>query len=203
MNYLDLDNELVILEKYNLTPTELSVLKYIILYQEDNTSNYLSRYLKSNNKSTFRDTLVSLQNKGIILKSYKIPNKGEKFDPNNIAINLNVVKTFWKGSYEIGKELFETYPMFAQINGALVSIRTISKKFNTPEDAFRYYGKVIRWNKELHNKIIELLKWEQDNDIHFINMSLSSFIIDQKWNELEALKDGKLVNINYDTIKSL
>ncbi len=203
MNYLDLDNELVILEKYDLTPTELSVLKYIILYQEDNTSNYLSRYLKSNNKSTFRDTLVSLQNKGIILKSYKIPNKGEKFDPNNIAINLNVVKTFWKGSYEIGKELFETYPMFAQINGALVSIRTISKKFNTPEDAFRYYGKVIRWNKELHNKIIELLKWEQDNDIHFINMSLSSFIIDQKWNELEALKDGKLVNINYDTIKSL
>lgn len=203
MNYLDLDNELVILEKYDLTPTELSVLKYIILYQEDSTSNYLSRYLKSNNKSTFRDTLVSLQNKGIILKSYKIPNKGEKFDPNNIAINLNVVKTFWKGSYEIGKELFETYPMFAQINGALVSIRTISKKFNTPEDAFRYYGKVIRWNKELHNKIIELLKWEQDNDIHFINMSLSSFIIDQKWNELEALKDGKLVNINYDTIKSL
>lgn len=201
MNYLDLDNELVIYEKYELTPTELTVLKYLILYQEDNTNTYLSRYLNSCNKESFRDTLISLQNKGLILKTYKIPNKGEKFDPNDVRINHNVVKTFWKASYELGKELFETYPMFANINGNLFSIRTISKKFDTPEDAFRYYGKVIRWNPETHAKIIELLKWEQENNINFINMSLSSFIIDQKWNELEALRDGEMTN--FDTIRTL
>ena len=50
---------------------------------------------------------------------------------------------------------------------------------------------------------MDLIKWEQNNEVHFINMSLSSFIIDQKWNELKALKDGKLVNVNYDTIRSL
>lgn len=205
MNYLDIDEELIIIEKYKLTPTELYVLKQLVLIQEGYSTQYLSRYLNSSeeNKVHFRDTLVSLQEKGMILKSYKIPKRGEKFDPRTVAINLNVVKTFWKASFELGKELFEAYPMFAFINGNPVSIRTLSKKFDTPEDAFRYYGKVIRWNPETHNKILELLAWEQEHNVHFLNMSLASFIIDQKWNELEALRDGKLGNINYDTIRSL
>ena len=205
MNYLDIEEELIIIEKYKLTPTELYVLKQLVLIQEGYSAQYLSRYLSSSeeNKEHFRDTLVSLQEKGMILKSYKIPKRGEKFDPRAVAINLNVVKTFWKASFELGKELFEAYPMFAFINGNPVSIRTLSKKFDTPEDAFRYYGKIIRWNPETHNKILELLAWEQEHNVHFLNMSLASFIIDQKWNELEALRDGKLGNINYDTIRSL
>ena len=90
--------------------------------------------------------------------------------------------------------------MFININGALFSARGIAKKFNSPEDFFRYYGKAIGWNIDKHNKIIELLKWEQNNDVHFINMSIATFVINENWNELEALRDGKLANINYDTI---
>ena len=202
MNTYNIDEDIVILEKYRLTPTELFVLKTILLFDDDNS--YLHRYLQiDSNKKSFRDILLSLQNKGIILKSYKIPEKGEKFNPLDVEFNKNVIKTFWKASFEMGSELFETYPMFATINGAIVSIRSISKKFNTPEDAFRYYSKAINWNPEKHREIIDLIKWEQNNEVHFINMSLSSFIIDRKWNELQALKDGKLANINYDTIKSL
>lgn len=202
MNTYNIDEDIVILEKYRLTPTELFVLKTILLFDDDNS--YLYRYLQiDSNKKSFRDILLSLQNKGIILKSYKIPEKGEKFNPLDVEFNKNVIKTFWKASFEMGSELFETYPMFATINGAIVSIRSISKKFNTPEDAFRYYSKAINWNPEKHKEIIDLIKWEQNNEVHFINMSLSSFIIDRKWNELQALKDGKLANINYDTIKSL
>jgi hypothetical protein len=202
LNTYNIDEDIVILEKYRLTPTELFVLKTILLFDDDNS--YLYRYLQiDSNRKGFRDILISLQNKGIILKSYKIPGKGEKFNPLDVELNKNVIKTFWKASFEMGSELFETYPMFATINGAIVSIRSISKKFNTPEDAFRYYSKAINWNPEKHKEIIDLIKWEQNNEVHFINMSLSSFIIDRKWNELQALKDGKLANINYDTIKSL
>lgn len=202
MNTYNIDDDIVILEKYRLNPTELFVLKTILLF-EDN-KDYLYRYLQiDSNKSTFRETLLSLQSKGVILKSYKIPGKGEKFNPLDVELNKNVIKTFWKASFEMGSELFETYPMFANINGSIVSIRSISKKFNTPEDAFRYYSKSINWNPEKHREIIDLIKWEQNNEVHFINMSLSSFIIDRKWNELQALKDGKLANINYETIRSL
>lgn len=199
------DNQLPILEKYKLTPNEYYILLSLLNIQDGNSTEDLSRFLNISveHKKIFRDSLVSLQNKGMILKSYKIPNSGEKFNPLDVEINKNVVKTFWKASFELGSELFETYPMFATINGAVVSIRSISKKFNTPEDAFRYYGKVINWNPEKHQEIMDLIKWEQNNEVHFINMSLSSFIIDQKWNELKALKDGKLVNVNYDTIRSL
>lgn len=199
---MNIDNQLVILEKYNLTPNEFFTLELLLMTQDDYPIEYLVRYVRLH-KQVFRDTLKSLQDKGVILKSYKIPKEGEKFNPLDVDINKNVTKTFWKASFELGAELFETYPMFANINGSLVSIRSISKRFNTPEDAFRYYGKVINWNPEKHKEIIDLIKWEQENEIHFINMSLSSFIIDQKWNELKALKDGKLVNINYDTIRSL
>lgn len=199
------DNQLAILEKYRLTPNEYYILTLILEVQDGNSVENLSRFLSisDEHKRLFRESLVSLQSKGIILKSYKIPGKGEKFNPLDVELNKNVIKTFWKASFEMGSELFETYPMFATINGAIVSIRSISKKFNTPEDAFRYYSKAINWNPEKHKEIIDLIKWEQNNEVHFINMSLSSFIIDRKWNELQALKDGKLANINYDTIKSL
>lgn len=103
----------------------------------------------------------------------------------------------------MGKELFEAYPMFININGAIMAARGIAKKFNSPEEFFRYYGKTIHWSLDKHKEILDLLKWEKDNDIHFINMSLATFVINQNWNELKALKEGKLANINYDVIKSL
>lgn len=207
MNTFDytIDAELDLMEKYKLTPNQLEVIKTILLLQEGYEENYLSRLIPvfKENDIELRDILIELQNKGIILKSYKIPLKGQRFDPLEIPIAKNFGKNIWKCSFEIGKELFETYPMFININGALFSARGIAKKFNSPEDFFRYYGKAIGWNIDKHNKIIELLKWEQNNDVHFINMSIATFVINENWNELEALRDGKLTNINYDTIKSL
>lgn len=202
---INLENELIILEKYKLTPNEYYTLISLLNVQDGYSIQSLVRYLNisEEHKRVFRDSLYSLQEKGVILKSYKIPGKGEKFDPIQVDINKNVVKTFWKASFELGSELFNTYPMFAIINGNPVSIRSISKRFNTPEDAFRYYSKVINWNPDKHREIIDLIKWEQDTGVNFLNMSLSSFIVDQKWNELKALRDGQLANINYDTIRSL
>ena len=55
-------------------------------------------------------------------------------------------------------------------------------------------------NSSYHNNIIELVKWGNDNDI--INCSLASFIINNGWNDLQALKDGGL-NINLDSVKMI
>ena len=123
------DNQLIILEKYKLTPNEYYTLM-LLLNVEDSPKDLL-RYLNISNehKKIFRDNLISLQEKGIILKTYKIPKEGEKFNPLDVQINKNITKTFWKASFELGSELFETYPLFAIINGNPVSIRSISKKF--------------------------------------------------------------------------
>ena len=174
-----------------------------MLAREEDDS-YLFKYLSipEDSREDFRVTLVNLQDKGIINKSYKIPAKGDNFDPSKIDFNKNFIKCFYKDSFEMGKELFETYPMFGNINGCVTSIRGISKKFDSLEDFFRVYGKSIKWNPETHNEIIELVKWAKDNT-QFIQFSLATFVVDRKWEELKALRDGDLTNINYNSIRML
>ncbi len=194
--------ELGIMEQYRLTPSEYFVVKLIFMIQEGYEESYLLRYLKIN-KSTFRNDLVSLQDKGVILKSWKIPEKGSKFDPLEIPLNKNFFKNMFKSSLELGKQLFDAYPMFVNINGFTYSLRSFAKKFDTIEDFFRFYGKTIHWDLDLHNKILDLIKWEQDNNIGFLKMTICNFVIEQKWNELEALRNGDIININFDTIQQL
>jgi len=197
-----MNEQLIIMEKYNLTPSEYFVVKLIFMTQEGYEESYLLRYLKIN-KDTFRDDLVSLQNKGVILKSWKIPEKGSKFDPLEIPLNKNFFKNMFKSSLELGKQLFDAYPMFVNINGSTFSLRSFAKKFDSIEDFFRFYGKTIHWDLDKHNKILDLIKWDQDNNVGFLKMSICNFVIEQKWNELEALKNGDIVNINFDTIQQL
>ena len=172
----------------------------LLLYQEEQNEEVLGLYisiLQDCGVST-KSILLSLQEKGIILKTYKIQ-EGE-FDPFNIPINKNFTKYLYKSSFSLGKELFEEYPQFATINGNVVSIRTVAKKFDSLEDAFARYGKEIRWSLETHNYIIELIKWAKEQG-NIINYSLASFIINNGWHDLEALKNGDLVNINFDAVK--
>jgi hypothetical protein len=127
-NY-NIDEEIAILEKYNLSPNELFVVKTILLLQEGYPENYLFRFLQipEEDRGDFRSVLLSLQNKGIILKTYKIPNKGEEFDPSEIPINKLFLKNIYRASFDMGMELFEHYPMFTEINGSTVALRGISK----------------------------------------------------------------------------
>jgi len=201
----NIDTEIALLEKYELNPTELFVVKTLLLTQEGYSEDYLIRYLAipESARGDLREVLTSLQNKGIILKSYKIPQKGKEFDPMEIPIAQNFFNTIYRNSFDMGKELLDTYPMFGQIQGSVVSLRGVSKKFDSLEDFFRFYGKQIKWNPEKHKEILELINWEQNNNIGFINFSLATFVIEHKWNELKALKEGKLVNTNYDTLTSL
>lgn len=195
-----IENELVLLEKYGLTAEELFVVKLLFLAVEENQTSYLVKYL-STNREIFREVLYSLQNKGVILKSYKIPEKGEKFDPTEIEYNKNFVKNIFKCSFELGNELFNHYPQFTIINGQTVPLRSVSKKYDSLEDAFFAYGKAIRFNEEAHNEVIRLVDWAKQNNV--LNCSLCNFIVDQKWRDLQCIEDGSVGNINYDTVKLL
>lgn len=203
-NY-SIDDDIAFQEKYQITPTELFVLKIILLLQEDTQDEeYLKRFLQiSDNKECFRDTLQSLQNKGLILKSYKIPNKGKPFNPYDIAINKVLIKNMHKASFDLGQELMEVYPRYGMINGGMVPLHGVSKRFGSREDFFRFYSKIINWNPETHSKIIELIKWEQANNVGFLNMTVLSFVIDHRWEALQDIKDGKLSNVTFNTIESL
>lgn len=178
------------------------LIRTLLILQDEDDENLFKDYIELLHDSNIklRDVLLSLQEKEIILKSYKIPREGESFDPYTIQFNKNFIKALYKCSFELGKELFEVYPQFGSIQGNIVGIRSVSKKFDSLEDAYFKYGKSIRWDIDRHNHIMELVRWAKSNNI--INYTLASFIIDQRWLELEALRDGA-GNINYDNVRLL
>lgn len=201
---LTLEEEINTLNKYGLTANELLVIRVLLLFQNEQQKELLHNLittLKRINLS-LRDILIQLQNKEIILKSWKVPCEGCSFNPEEIPINKNFIKNIYKCSFEIGKELFDTYPQFTQINNCVVPLRTVAKHFDSLEQAYFKYGKAIRFNIEKHNEIVSLVSWAKENDI--LKCSLSSFIINEGWNDLNTLKnDGGVANVNYDAIKMI
>lgn len=185
----------------NLNANELLFITVILLIQEGENNPYINLYfsLPQSCRGGIRDLLESLQHKQVITKEYNIPPKGTKFVPEDIIFNKNFVKKFYRGSFWIGKELFETYPMFCIINGSPASIRSVSKKFDSLEDFYRFYGKSIEWNPQKHKQIIELVKWGAENNV--INCTLCNFVIDRKWEVLEAMRDGEIGTVNFDAVK--
>ena len=174
-----------------------------ILLAIDGDNEYLIKFnnILTVNDIKFRDILISLKSKGIILQSYDVPKPGEVFELAAILINKNFIKNFYRSAFYLGKELYDTYPQSTLVNGCIYTLKRISKKFNSLEDAFRVYGKIIKWNPETHYKIIELIKWGIDNNYNFT--TLDNFIVDQAWNSIEAVKNGVAININFNAIKEL
>ena len=61
----------------------------------------------------------------------------------------------------------------------------------------------MKWNPDTQKKILNLINWEQKKNIGYMKFSLATFVIENKWLELEALKDGKISRVNFNAIKQL
>lgn len=201
MRNLELEQQLTFCEKYGISPNELLLLEILLVAQEGDGLEIVNRYFSSrvDARGKVTELLLGLQNAGIINKTYKVPEKGYIFNPLDVPLNKNIVKDFYKCSFEIGKELWETYPLFGIVNNSQVGIRSISKKFDSLEDFYRFYGKTIRWKPDIHNHIIDLVKWAKEHNL--LCTTLANFVVDHRWEELEALRGEG--GINYDTMKLL
>lgn len=190
---LTLENELCLLEKYKLTPTELFTIKLILLAKEDGEYKWLQRYVQI---IKLRDILVSLQEKGIILKSWKLPKEGQQLIVEDITFNQNFQKQYFRASFEMGEELFYTYPQSCTVQGQVFNLRTVSKHFDSLEQAFLKYAKSIKNNPKIHQEIIDNIKWGIENGYNFT--TLDRFIIDRGGEALKAFREGDSININLE-----
>jgi hypothetical protein len=195
---LTLENELCLLEKYKLTPTELFTIKLILLAKEDGEYKWLQKYVQI---IKLRDILVSLQEKGIILKSWKLPKEGQQLIVEDITFNQNFQKQYFRASFEMGEELFNVYPQSTIVNGQIYNLKRVSRKFDSLEDAFAKYAKYIHNNPDIHQEVIELVKWGIDNGYNFT--TLDSFIVDNSWMAIKAMKEGNGINVNTEAIKMI
>lgn len=197
---LTLDNELCLLEKYKLTPTELFTVKVILLAKEEGEYEPLKRFASILN-GELRLEIEKLKSKGIILASYKIPAVGTPFIPEDVEFNKNFIKQLYRSSFEMGEELFNAYPQFLVIQGVTYNARRVSKKFNDLEDAFFKYGKAIKYNDKEHQQILCDIKKGIESNYNFT--TLDDFICDRGWTALNAFLNGEGVNINNDAVKMI
>lgn len=182
---------------FKISPTELFFLRALLIYQDEDDYKPLQELTSCN--ISVKQIIQNLQQKKIVNK-WEIPEGN--YNPLEIPINKTIVKQFYKSSFELGKELYDYYPPYGEINGSWVQLRTISKKFDSLEDAFRRYGKEISYNPEMHQKVIEITKWAAEKGI--LCCSLASYICDLRWNDLMLLRDGKgKQNTNFDNFKIL
>jgi hypothetical protein len=201
LKVFNLEEQIAILSRYNINSDELLFITVILLIQEGDENPYINLYfsLPSSCRGGIRDLLISLQEKQVITKEYKIPPTGATFTPEDVTFNKNFIKTFYKGSFWIGKELFEIYPISTVVNGIEYKLRRVSKKFDSLEDAYRAYGKAISWKPDVHRNIMQLIEWGKQNNYQFT--TLDSFIVDNDWLNIEAMKDNGSLDAN--TVKML
>lgn len=197
MKHLDLENQLIWCNTFKITPNELILFEILLLLQENDDTELVKSYFELNEESrgSFRESLLKLQKVGLVNQSYKIPEKGTVINPYDIPLNKVKTKQFYKNSFELGKDLYENYPLSTIVNGVEYKLRRVSKKFNSLEDAYLKYGKAIGWNPVKHEEIIALIKQGVESNYNFT--TLDDFIVDNDWLNLAAIsKDGIINNSN-------
>ena len=60
----------------------------------------------------------------------------------------------------------------------MVSLRNISKKFNSLDEFFFHYSSIIGHNPEKHKQIMELLEWGKEHN--HINCGILEFVISEQ-----------------------
>lgn len=186
------------MSKYQLTAEELIIIKLIFLAQESH-AEYFRLFQSECPHSKIYDQLLSLQDKGIILKSSVFSQTEIK--ANDIIFNKIFLKNYLKYSYDLGYELFEAYPKLLYIDNRPIPLRNIVKNFNSFEDFAFAYGKAIKFDEEKHQEVLKLLRWGVENDIVCYN--ICEFVVSFKWEELKQMRDNGYMNSTYDTTTML
>lgn len=191
---LSLQEEINIYASSGLTPTELFIVRLLFL-AIDGDSKLLINYLSSvsKGKELFKSVLNSLLDKGIINSTFKLPKEGETLNFKNIPFNKNFLKKYIRESNELGKELFDEYPPFININGKMYSIKNFTKAgLFSLEDFCAYYAKAIKNANVTHEKVMESLRYAKEHNL--IHYSILEFIASNKWVEIEYIKNSGNVN---------
>ena len=184
---MDITSYFKVCKQFNISLQECLLLKVLLLIKNNDFNSFCVEYFDTPEsvRGSLRKNLLRLQEIDLIDKSYRIPEVGEKLDITSIKINKKFEKAFYRTSFELGKQLFESFPQFITIKGNQVGARRVSNKFNTLEEAFETYGRSILWDLDKHKKVIESVEWGKAHKL--INCTLATFILDRVWEELETL----------------
>lgn len=199
MTEIDIEKELHLMVKFKLSYEEINIVKLLFIAQQDHNDYIIQYFSECSPENQLRDVLISLQNKGVILKSCKIPNKGSKLDVNTIIFNKMFQKSYLKHCNDLGEELLAAYPPYITIDGAYYSLKNITKVYKSMEDFCFAYGKAIKFDMEKHKEVLEILEDAKANDL--INFGICEFVVSRKWADVSDLGGGKIEMNGYNNMR--
>jgi hypothetical protein len=194
-----LERELDIMTKFSLDANHWFVLRSLFIAKDTGKTDYLFSYFTNCSKTGApREILLNLKEKKILSKNYKIPEKGEPLNLDDLTFEPSFEKAYFKKSYECGKEIFEAYPHYLVMdNGKMLPARNLTSKivFKTLDDFYIFYAKTIKYDAALHEKILNSLEFAKENDL--IKSSLVEYCVSQKWlDHIESMEKNKLGEFN-------
>ena len=204
-------NKLKFMEECKITPNEHETLIGVLMAQDEEyqdegiyraeqscpshipNTEYLRILQGTLGRKGLRETLFSLQEKGLILKTCKLPDPEDitvGLTPNEIVFNKNILKKYLRHSGEMFLELFWAYPKECVINGRITSLRNTfgNGGWSNIDEAASFYGQRIQYNAQTHEHIIALI--EQAKEQGLINMGIVKFLRGEEWHNLEAIVEG-------------
>lgn len=204
---LSLEKELEVMAKHSLTAEEWLMTKLLFAAMEPNSMpEYLYKYVNECSKTgVVRETLESLKKKKVLDKNYKVPKQGEAFLIEDVEFSESFVKNYFKIGLDAGLELFMAYPKLLYVNGKQFSATNVTKGgYRTLDDFFFTYSRSIKFDRELHEKILKALTWAEENNL--LNYGIVEYVVSQKWWEhfemIAKDKIGKFVT-KFDTVQTV
>lgn len=185
---MELDTILNIMAKYRLTADEILLVYLTFLAQTENGDPekhriYFSRWYENGGKERLKSLFDSLKAKGIIYKNYN----PDSYEPDEIEFTQSFIKQYYKLTGELGKELMSAYPSTLYINGKIVSLKNISKRFMNLQEFYFWYSSTIGHSISKHREIIEILKWAKTNDL--VHIPVIEFVASCKWDEFKEMRE--------------
>lgn len=180
-----LEEDLQIMQYYELSAEELFLIKLIFAAQENNgrQSYIVDYFVKCKHSALPLEQLKILAEKNVLISS-SIPTKGDKFIADNLVFTNKFQKDWFVYSHEAGKDLMDKYPNYMQMhNGELLPAKNITKVYNSLESLYNAYGKSIRYNRDVHQKVLFLIDWAMQNNL--LKYGIAEFVASHKWESLE------------------
>lgn len=201
---VELDRQLEIMAKYQLSAEEWFFVQLLFLASEpESKPQYLHTYFRDCKKSMIPKQMLSLlKEKKILSNSYVIPKEGDTFDIRQLSFDDKFTSNYLKYSLDLGRELFDAYPAFLELNGGkLVSARNITKNFVSLEDFFFSYSKSIKHDAEMHNRVMKSLEYAKSAGL--IHYGICEYVISRKYIEHEQVMNGTIkqdITVKFDNI---
>lgn len=211
-NDFSINNKIEFMQSCNITPNQYEIIIGVLMAQDEDVYWLTEKYKTEQcfpshvpnvkylitlqnliGKIELREELIKLQEKGIILKTCKLPTPdgGEGIRPNDIKFNKNILSRYLKHSGELFWELFNTYPSQILVNNRYQSARNLAGAgggWSNLDEAASFYGQRIKYNIKTHNHIIKLINEAKDKDL--ISMGLMKFLRGEEWRTLEEMVDS-------------